>query len=116
VDKTWNVAARASVRIADDRGRTNRLFYGAKIFDILGVTPMTYLIAIDQGTPSTQAIVLDRRLDLVAVAQQELRQIYRAPGWVEHDPEEIWSAVIATGREERLGPSGLSVFARLSDL
>ena len=59
----------------------------------------THLIAIDQGTTSTRAIVFDGKLSPVAVAQQELRQIYPAPGWVEHDPEEIWSAVVATVRE-----------------
>ena len=47
---------------------------------------MTHLIAIDQGTTSTRAIVFDAGLAPVAVAQQELRQIYPAPGWVEHDP------------------------------
>lgn len=60
---------------------------------------MTYLIAIDQGTTSTRAIVFDEKLEPIADAQEELRQIYPAPGWVEHDPEEIWSAVIATVRE-----------------
>jgi glycerol kinase len=60
---------------------------------------MTHLIAIDQGTTSTRAIVFDAKLAPVAVAQQELRQLYPAPGWVEHDPEEIWSSVVATVRE-----------------
>ena len=57
-----------------------------------------YLIAIDQGTTSTRAIVFDAALAPVASAQQELRQIYPAPGLVEHDPEEIWSAALATVR------------------
>jgi len=60
---------------------------------------MTHLVAIDQGTTSTRAIVFDAGLAPVAIAQQELRQIYPAPGWVEHDPEEIWSAVVATVRD-----------------
>ena len=60
---------------------------------------MTHLIAIDQGTTSTRAIVFDDKLAPVAIAQQELRQIYPAPGWVEHDPEEIWSSVVATVRD-----------------
>ena len=60
---------------------------------------MTHLIAIDQGTTSTRAIVFDASLAPVAIAQQELRQIYPAPGWVEHDPEEIWAAVVATVRD-----------------
>ena len=59
---------------------------------------MAYLLAIDQGTTSTRAMVFDAALRPIAVAQQELRQIYPAPGQVEHDPEEIWQAVIATGR------------------
>ena len=57
-----------------------------------------YVIAIDQGTTSTRAIVFDAALAPVASAQQELRQIYPAPGLVEHDPEEIWSATLATVR------------------
>jgi glycerol kinase len=56
------------------------------------------LIAIDQGTTSTRAIVFDAALAPLASAQQELRQIYPAPGLVEHDPEEIWSATVATVR------------------
>jgi glycerol kinase len=57
-----------------------------------------YLLAIDQGTTSTRAILFDAALTPVAIAQQELPQIYPAPGWVEHDPEEIWSATVATAR------------------
>lgn len=56
------------------------------------------LIAIDQGTTSTRAIAFDANLRPLATAQQELRQIFPAPGEVEHDPEEIWSAVLATVR------------------
>ncbi len=58
----------------------------------------TALIAIDQGTTSTRAIAFDAALQPLATAQQELRQIYPAPGEVEHDPEEIWTAVVATVR------------------
>ena len=56
------------------------------------------LIAIDQGTTSTRAIAFDGALQPLASAQQELRQIYPAPGEVEHDPEEIWAATVATVR------------------
>ncbi len=59
----------------------------------------TAVIAIDQGTTSTRAIAFDARLQPLASAQQELRQIYPAPGWVEHDPEEIWSASVACVRD-----------------
>jgi glycerol kinase len=58
----------------------------------------SHLIAIDQGTTSTRAIVFDQALAPVASAQRELRQIYPSPGWVEHDPEEIWSSVVETVR------------------
>jgi glycerol kinase len=57
-----------------------------------------HLIAIDQGTTSTRAIVFDAGLNPVATAQQEFRQIYPRPGWVEHNPEEIWAGVVATVR------------------
>jgi glycerol kinase len=59
----------------------------------------TAIIAIDQGTTSTRAMAFDGALKPLAMAQQELRQIYPAPGLVEHDPEEIWSATVATVRE-----------------
>jgi glycerol kinase len=58
----------------------------------------TALIAIDQGTTSTRAIAFDAALQPLASAQQELRQIYPAPGEVEHDPEEIWAAAVASVR------------------
>ena len=57
------------------------------------------LIAIDQGTTSTRAIVFDAALSPLASAQQELHQIYPAPGEVEHDPDAIWSATVATIRQ-----------------
>jgi len=59
---------------------------------------MTHLLAIDQGTTSTRAMLFDASLAPVATAQQELRQIYPGPGLVEHDPEEIWSAAVACVR------------------
>jgi glycerol kinase len=57
-----------------------------------------HLIALDQGTTSTRAIVFDARLAPIATAQQEFRQIFPAPGWVEHDPEDIWTTSVATVR------------------
>ncbi|MEM8753439.1 MAG: FGGY family carbohydrate kinase, partial [Pseudomonadota bacterium] len=56
------------------------------------------LLAIDQGTTSSRAIVFDEGLKPVATAQQEFRQIYPRSGWVEHDPEEIWSTTAAMCR------------------
>lgn len=57
------------------------------------------LLAIDQGTTSTRAIVFDQSLSVVALAQQEFAQHFPRSGWVEHEPEEIWSSVVATCRE-----------------
>jgi glycerol kinase len=62
-------------------------------------TTMTYLLALDQGTSSSRSIVFDARGQTVATAQQELTQIYPQPGWVEHDPMEIWRTQLATARE-----------------
>jgi glycerol kinase len=58
-----------------------------------------YLLAIDQGTTSTRAILFDAKGAMRHMARRDLRQIYPRPGWVEHDPEEIWQAVVATCRE-----------------
>jgi glycerol kinase len=60
---------------------------------------MTYLLALDQGTSSSRSIVFDANGRIVAQAQQELTQIYPQPGWVEHDPQEIWRTQLATARE-----------------
>ena len=49
-----------------------------------------YVLALDQGTTSSRAIVFDHNGAIVSVAQQEFPQIYPAPGLVEHDPEAIW--------------------------
>ncbi|APW44295.1 glycerol kinase GlpK [Rhodoferax saidenbachensis] len=51
---------------------------------------MDYILALDQGTTSSRAIVFDRQGQVAAVAQQEFRQIFPQPGWVEHDANEIW--------------------------
>jgi glycerol kinase len=56
------------------------------------------LLALDQGTTSTRAIVFDARLNPITSAQQEFPQIYPAPALVEHDPEAIWSTTLATVR------------------
>jgi glycerol kinase len=59
---------------------------------------MTHLLAIDQGTTSSRAILFDGALTPVATAQQEISQVFPAPGCVEHNPEEIWATVMATAR------------------
>lgn len=58
-----------------------------------------FLLAIDQGTTSTRAILFDAALAPVTVAQQEFRQVYPGPGLVEHDPEDIWLTTVATVRD-----------------
>jgi glycerol kinase len=60
---------------------------------------MAYVLALDQGTSSSRSIVFDAAGRVVAMAQQELPQIYPQPGWVEHDPLEIWRGQLATARE-----------------
>jgi hypothetical protein len=60
---------------------------------------MTYLLALDQGTSSSRSIVFDGLGNVVAMAQREFRQIFPQPGWVEHDPHDIWATQLATARE-----------------
>ena len=60
---------------------------------------MKYILAFDQGTTSSRSILFDRRGQIRSVAQKEFEQIYPRPGWVEHDPSEIWSSQISTATE-----------------
>ncbi|MER9234080.1 glycerol kinase GlpK [Mesorhizobium sp. M0622] len=55
-----------------------------------------YILAIDQGTTSSRAILFDDKMKVVGSGQKEFTQHYPASGWVEHDPEEIWSSVVET--------------------
>lgn len=55
----------------------------------------SYILAIDQGTTSTRAIVFNKKSEIVAMASEEITQIYPKPGWVEHNPNEIWVSVLA---------------------
>jgi len=59
---------------------------------------MTHILAIDQGTTSSRAIIFDAGLKVRAVAQEEFPQHYPASGWVEHDPSDLWSTVAGTAR------------------
>jgi glycerol kinase len=54
---------------------------------------MSYVVAIDQGTTGTTVLILDRDLRIVGRCTQEFRQIYPQPGWVEHDPDDIWTSI-----------------------
>ncbi|MDQ8192858.1 glycerol kinase GlpK [Coraliomargarita sp. SDUM461004] len=58
-----------------------------------------YILAFDQGTTSSRSIIFDHDGKVCAVAQKEFRQIYPKPGWVEHDPMEIWSSQSSTAAE-----------------
>ncbi len=71
-----------------------------------------YVGAIDQGTTSTRFIVFDRNGRIVSAAQREHEQIYPKPGWVEHDPEEIWrrtqEVIVAAMKAKGLRPNDLA--------
>ncbi len=60
---------------------------------------MPYVLALDQGTTSSRAIVFDESGAEVAIAQREFQQIFPRPGWVEHDPLEIWDSQLAVARQ-----------------
>ena len=68
---------------------------------------MSYILALDQGTSSSRSIVFNEGGHIVAMAQREFRQIFPQPGWVEHDPEEIWQSQLATA-QEALAKAGIS--------
>ena len=67
---------------------------------------MKHVLALDQGTTSSRAIVFNEKGDIVAVAQKEFRQIFPQSGWVEHDPREIWSTQAGVA-QEALARAGL---------
>ena len=73
---------------------------------------MPYILALDQGTTSSRAIVFDHDGAIRAVAQKEFRQIFPTAGWVEHDPGEIWASQIGVAVEAlgkaRLQPGELA--------
>ncbi|QJX47587.1 glycerol kinase GlpK [Hymenobacter taeanensis] len=72
-----------------------------------------YILALDQGTTSSRAILFDKRGRIVAQAQKEFTQIFPRPGWVEHDPLEIWStqAGVAAEATVKAGQNGKSIAA-----
>ena len=58
-----------------------------------------HVLAIDQGTTSTRAMIFNERFEIVASAQQGFRQYFPRSGWVEHDPEELWQSTLDTCRQ-----------------
>jgi glycerol kinase len=75
-------------------------------FSRKAVATTGYVLAIDQGTTSTRAILFDGSGRARSAAQIELTQYYPRPGWVEHDPEEIWQSVVSTCREAAAAADG----------
>ena len=72
------------------------------------LTNKKYVVALDQGTTSSRAIIFDHDANVVSVAQREFAQIYPQPGWVEHDPMEIWATQSST-LVEALAQANISV-------
>jgi glycerol kinase len=72
---------------------------------------MTYVLAIDQGTTSTRAIVFDATMTACASAQEEFTQHFPQSGWVEHDPNDLWDTTLSTCRDaiERVGISSSQI-------
>ena len=70
-----------------------------------------YILALDQGTTSSRALLFDKTGNIRSVAQKEFTQIFPKPGWVEHDPNEIWSSQVAVAAEaiSKLGINGKAV-------
>lgn len=67
-----------------------------------------YILALDQGTTSSRAIIFDKEGTIISIAQKEFAQIFPAPGWVEHDPNEIWSTQMGVAAEA-VTKAGLSI-------
>ena len=72
-----------------------------------------YILALDEGTTSARAILYDENAEAVAVGQREFTQIYPHPGWVEHDPEELWMTQLAAIKQA-LGIAGVEMSAVLA--
>ncbi|MBP5280966.1 MAG: glycerol kinase GlpK [Lachnospiraceae bacterium] len=72
-----------------------------------------YVMALDQGTTSSRCILFDKGGNIISMAQKEFGQIYPKPGWVEHDPKEIWSSQLAVAIEAmaRIGASAEQIAA-----
>ena len=73
----------------------------------------THVLAIDQGTTSSRAIIFNDQLEIIASAQQEFEQFFPQSGWVEHNPEDIWTTTLSTCRQalEKAGLSAADIAA-----
>ena len=74
---------------------------------------MQYIMSLDQGTTSSRCILFDRAGNICASAQREFRQIFPQPGWVEHDPMEIWRTTVEVAKNamEKLGAQAEDIAA-----
>ncbi|MBC8278921.1 MAG: glycerol kinase GlpK [FCB group bacterium] len=72
-----------------------------------------YILSLDQGTTSSRAVVFDRDLNMISAAQEEFEQIFPHPGWVEHNPIDIWNTQLSTAEHalNKAGPDASSVAA-----
>ncbi|MBT6035840.1 MAG: glycerol kinase, partial [Kordiimonadaceae bacterium] len=68
---------------------------------------MKYVLGLDQGTTSSRAILFDDKMHPAFIAQQEFEQIFPASGWVEHNPDDIWTTTLCTAKEV-LDKAGIS--------
>ena len=57
---------------------------------------MTHILAIDQGTTSTRSIIFNSEMEIIAINQIEFKQHFPQSGWVEHDPQDLWSTTLET--------------------
>ena len=76
--------------------------------DIQNTQKKTYIMALDQGTTSSRCILFDKQGNICSMAQKEFTQIYPQPGWVEHNPMEIWSTQYGV-MNEVVAQSGVDV-------
>lgn len=72
-----------------------------------------FIMALDQGTTSSRALIFDQKGNIRSLAQKEFQQIFQKPGWVEHDPNEIWSSQVAVAAEamSKIGINGQNLQA-----
>jgi glycerol kinase len=84
---------------------SSQVFWQQQICNSTQRLPMTYILAIDQGTTSTRAILFDAAMNVVASDQEEFAQYFPQSGWVEHDPKDLWFTTVSTchGAMKRAG-------------
>ena len=104
-EESFEVVKKAGVAYTE--GEENAGIRGCPVCQGEDRMKQQYVIALDQGTTSSRSIIFDRDQNIVEVSQREFEQHYPAPGWVEHDPMEIWSSQYSV-LTEVLAKSGVS--------